>query len=101
MKSITAEEFSKRREWFTLLDIREPEEIAAASIDPHIQIPMMDIPKRMKELDKEKPIVVMCHGGARSAQVCQFMYRFGYNVTNLEGGIDAWSLTVDPTVPRY
>ena len=101
MKSITTKEFSKEKEKFILLDVRGYDELALARIDPHIQIPMMDIPKRMKELDKGKPIVVMCHGGARSAQVCQYLEPLGYDVMNLEGGINAWSLTVDPTVPRY
>ncbi len=59
------------------------------------------IPAHHEELEKETPIVVMCHSGVRSAHVCQYLEPLGYDVTNLEGGIDAWSQLVDPTVPRY
>tara|TARA_B100001750_G_scaffold29329_1_gene19781 strand:+ start:189 stop:503 length:315 start_codon:yes stop_codon:yes gene_type:complete len=86
---------------FVLLDVREPHEVNYAKIDPHIHIVMGDIPVRHEELDKDTPIVVMCHTGARSAQVCQYLEPMGYDVTNLEGGIDAWSQQVDPEVPRY
>lgn len=101
MKLVSVTEFAKRQEDFILLDVRNDDEIAAAKIDPHIHIPMMDILKRMKELNKEKPIVVMCHTGVRSAVVCRFLKPLGYDVRNLEGGIDAWSQLVDPGVPRY
>ena len=86
---------------FVLLDVREPHEVNYAKIDPHIHIVMGDIPVRHEELDKDTPIVVICHTGARSAQVCQYLEPMGYDVTNLEGGIDAWSQLVDPEVPRY
>ena len=86
---------------FFLLDVRELHEVNYAKIDPHIHIVMGDIPVRHEELDKDTPIVVMCHTGARSAQVCQYLEPMGYDVTNLEGGIDAWSQLVDPEVPRY
>ena len=43
----------------------------------------------------------MCHTGVRSAQVCQYLETLGFNVSNLEGGIHAWSLTVDSSVPQY
>ena len=88
-------------EKFILLDVREHYEVALASIDPHIHIPMAAIPGRHKELNKKTPIVVMCHTGVRSAQVCHYLQRQGYDATNLEGGIEAWSQVVDPNVPRY
>ena len=62
---------------------------------------MMEIPQRHQELDKEQSIVVLCHMGARSAQVCQFLEQMGYDITNLSGGIDAWSVHVDSDLPRY
>lgn len=86
---------------YILLDVREPHEATFARVDPHVHIPMGAIPIRYEELDKKIPIVVMCHSGVRSAQVCQFLEPRGFNVTNLEGGIDAWSQLVDPKVPRY
>lgn len=101
MKSITVIEFNERKNEYLLLDVREPHEVAFAKIDPHLHIPMSTIPMRYEELDKDKPIVVMCHGGARSAHVCKYLEPLGYDVMNLEEGIDAWSQLIDPSVPRY
>jgi len=91
----------ERENKYILLDVREPHEVNFAKVDPHVHIPMGAIPIRYEELDKKIPIVVMCHSGVRSAQVCQFLEPRGFDVTNLEGGIDAWSQLVDPSVPRY
>jgi rhodanese-related sulfurtransferase len=84
-----------------ILDVREPWEIAAASIDGTLNIPMGDIPARLAELDPDRETIVMCHHGVRSAQVAMYLARNGFErVLNLTGGIDAWS-DVDPSVPRY
>ena len=104
IKEIDVTELKKRIEnnfSFTLLDVREPYEVEFAKIEPHVHIPMETLPVRQEEMDKGTPIVVMCHTGVRSAQVCQYLEPLGYNVTNLKGGIDAWSALVDLTVPRY
>ena len=90
-----------KKEIFTLLDVREPHELAVAKIDPHTHIAMGSIPMRHQELEKGKPIIVMCHSGGRSAQVCHYLEQRGCDVSNLEGGIDAWSQLVDQSVPRY
>lgn len=91
-----------------LLDVREPWEAATARIAPRSAgsrqrlIPMGEIPARLAELDPARPIVVYCHHGMRSLQVVAFLERQGFeSVYNLAGGIDAWSLEVDPSVPRY
>ena len=85
-----------------LLDVREPNELATASIPWATAIPMGEIPMRIGELPRDKPIVVMCHHGGRSDYVAQFLNANGYgNAVNLDGGIDGWSLAVDPSVPRY
>jgi rhodanese-related sulfurtransferase len=84
------------------LDVREPFEHAAASIGGAVLIPMREIPGRTAELDREKEIVVFCHHGSRSAMVVDFLRRQGFaGAINMSGGIDAWSLVVDPSVPRY
>ena len=104
IKEIDVTELKKRFEnnfSFTLLDVRDPYEIEFAKIEPYVHIPMGMLPVRHEEMDKGTPIVVMCHTGVRSAQVCQYLEPLGYNVTNLKGGIDAWSALVDLTVPRY
>jgi rhodanese-related sulfurtransferase len=85
-----------------LLDVREPEERAAAAITPSIHIPMYEVAGRLNELPKDREIVVYCHSGARSMMVAGFLSGRGFDrVSNLTGGIDAWSVEVDPTVPRY
>jgi len=104
IKEINVAELKKRFDEifsFTLLDVREHHEVEFAKIEPHVHIPMGRLPVRHEEMDKEKPIVVMCHTGVRSAKVCQYLESLGYNVRNLKGGIDAWSILVDSTVPRY
>ena len=89
-----------------LLDVREPWEARLASIRiagvPAQLLPMGQIPARMGELDPLQPIVCYCHHGMRSLQVVAFLQRQGFeSVYNLAGGIEAWSLDVDPAVPRY
>ncbi|HEV7913362.1 MAG TPA: rhodanese-like domain-containing protein [Albitalea sp.] len=89
-----------------LLDVREPWEIEHAAIRlPGVaveNIPMGRIAERLAELDPARPIVCICHHGVRSLQVVAFLTRQGFeSVYNLAGGIDAWSLEVDPAVPRY
>jgi len=85
-----------------VLDVREPEEIEIAPFPDAIHIPMGDIPSRLTELDPDSEWVVVCHHGVRSLQVASYLARMGFErVSNLSGGIDAWSLTVDPATPRY
>ena len=89
-----------------LLDVREPWEFALAAIQVHglqtVSMPMNRVPERLAELSPMQPVVCICHHGARSAQVVAFLERQGFEAAyNLVGGIDAWSLQVDPAVPRY
>ena len=91
----------ENNEKFILLDVREKNEIHFAIISPHVHISIGEIPKRYKEFLKNRKIIVMCHSGVRSANVCQYLEPLGYNVYNLIGGIDAWSKLIDPSVPIY
>jgi rhodanese-related sulfurtransferase len=85
-----------------LLDVREPDEHAIARLPEALHIPMQQVPARLDELPRHKAIVVMCHTGRRSAQVAAFLMANGFeDVYNLRGGIDAWSVEVDPKIPRY
>ena len=89
-----------------LLDVREPWEVALAAIrldgTEARFVPMGSVPAAVDSFDRSQPVVCICHHGARSAQVVAFLERRGFDsVYNLAGGIDAWSLTVDPAVPRY
>jgi rhodanese-related sulfurtransferase len=91
-----------RGEVLAVLDVREPEEVRIAALPGAIHIPMNDIPARLSELDRDAQWVVVCHHGIRSAQVAMYLAQMGFRrVANLRGGIEEWSLTVDPAVPRY
>ena len=85
-----------------LLDVREDVELSIAAIDGALHIPMGQIPERIGELNPDQTIVVMCHTGGRSAQVATYLSQQGFPaVFNLDGGIQAWSRSVDPTIPEY
>src|SRR2546429_3663559 len=87
---------------FELIDVREPFEYEIARIDGAKLIPLGEISERLNELSGERPIVVHCHTGKRSAQAVRLLQQRGFaNVYNLEGGIDAWSDQIDPNVPKY
>jgi molybdopterin/thiamine biosynthesis adenylyltransferase/rhodanese-related sulfurtransferase len=90
------------RERFELIDVREAFEYEMARIDGAKLIPLGEIAERADELPRERPIVVHCHSGQRSAQAVRLLQHRGFaNVYNLEGGIDAWSDQIDPNVPKY
>jgi len=85
-----------------LLDVREDVELSMAAIDGAMHIPMGQIPARIGELNPDQTIVVMCHSGGRSAQVATYLSQQGFpDVFNLDGGIQAWSRSVDSTIPEY
>lgn len=91
-----------RGEAVTLLDVREPFEFRIGSIPQSLLIPMDEVPDRIGELNPNQETVVLCHSGRRSAFVCQQLKRAGFQrVRNMKGGIDRWSATVDPSIPRY
>jgi rhodanese-related sulfurtransferase len=85
-----------------LIDVREPNEYAYARIPGAVLKPLGDFREWALELDKDQEYVLYCHTGSRSWQAAHLLERMGFkNVYNLSGGIDSWSMHVDPTVPRY
>lgn len=89
-----------------VLDVREPSELRTASIRADgfelLSIPMGEIPQRLSQLDPQRPIACLCHHGGRSQRVAMFLVGNGFTtVANIAGGIDAWTLEVDSSVPRY
>ena len=87
-----------------LLDVREPEEIEIAALPNARLAPLGQIPAHIEQLEdwRDEPVVVYCHHGIRSLHAIHFLRAAGFsNLTNLSGGIDAWSCDVDPTLPRY
>lgn len=104
IEEITVEELKEkldRREDVFILDVRGPEEYEIVNIKGYL-IPLVDLPTRVEELDKEKEIIVHCQKGGRSAKAVKFLKSQGFkNVKNLAGGIDAWAKKIDPLLPRY
>ena len=86
-----------------ILDVRELDEFEIASIPDTLQIPMHQVPHNTASLPVHKKCLVMCHHGMRSAHVIRFLQQEkGFtNLYNVSGGIDAWSLKIDPSIPRY
>lgn len=85
-----------------LLDVREAWEFDTCHIAGAQSMPMNAVPARYMELDKASPIVCICHHGARSMQVARFLEHNGFTqLINLTGGVHAWALQVDTSMPTY
>ncbi|MBP6824436.1 MAG: hypothetical protein KA368_23020 [Acidobacteria bacterium] len=103
---ITVEELKAKQDAgdkFRLIDVREAHEYDHAKIGCAELKPLGRIMQWSQELsDRDEEIVLHCHHGMRSDRACQFLAAQGFsNLKNLIGGIDDWSLKVDPNVPRY
>lgn len=83
-----------------LLDVREDDEWAAGHVAGAVHIPMMQVPQRLEHdpgpITPQTPIVVMCKGGGRSAQVTAWLLQHGYDATNMTGGLLAWQAAGRP-----
>lgn len=106
MENISVSELKERLERKDskplLLDVREPWEFAICHIDGSRLIPMREIPNAIGEINRETEIVVICHTGVRSLQVCYFLQHEGFtNIKNLTGGVHAWAVTIDPGMATY
>jgi len=102
---ISVEELSRLRDEgaaFTLVDVREPWELAIAALPGTTNIPMRRLAEDISAIPRDGDVVVICHVGGRSGRVVEYLAASGYtNVRNLTGGIDAWSQRIDPSIPRY
>lgn len=107
---ITVQELASRLSSDTgnlqLLDVREPSEVAIAHLEGFQNLPLSEFAEWSEEiptrLDPHAETLVLCHHGVRSAQMCQWLIAQGFtNVKNVVGGIDAYSLEVDPSIPAY
>ncbi|MEP6919524.1 MAG: rhodanese-like domain-containing protein [bacterium] len=106
MPEITATELKQRLdngEEIQIIDVREADEVAIATIPNTKHIPLGQVINRMSEIDPSRETVVHCKMGGRSARAIEALQRSGFtgNLTNLKGGITAWSNEVDPSVPKY
>jgi adenylyltransferase/sulfurtransferase len=96
-----AEELERNPE-LVLIDVREPHEWDICHVEGARLIPLGELPERLNELDGHREIVTHCHRGVRSMRALEILRAAGFTkVRSLCGGIDAWSLEVDPSVPRY
>ena len=88
-----------------LIDVREPDEFAMARIEGSDLIPMRQVPAELQTLEgrsDEAPLIVFCHHGVRSLNVVNWLRQQGLEACHsMAGGIDAWSMAIDPSVPRY
>lgn len=95
---ITPEELRQRLsagEDLCLIDVREEDEVAAGMIPGAIHIPMGQIPQRTEELPSGAEVVFICRSGARSQRVCEYLQPFGFNTSNLSGGMIEWNETAE------
>jgi rhodanese-related sulfurtransferase len=86
-----------------LIDVREPWEFTTTRIEGSLPLPMGEVATRAhKELEFDERLVIVCHHGVRSMNVTAWLRRQGFEkAQSLRGGIDAWSVEVDPAVTRY
>jgi rhodanese-related sulfurtransferase len=94
-------EWIKQNKEFNFLDVRRDDEREISSLGG-LHIPLHELEKRYEELPRDKkPLIIYCHHGVRSLYATQFLKYHGYDALSLAGGIDLWSVEIDPTVPRY
>lgn len=107
---VSVEELAQRLtgspEDLQLVDVREPEEVAIAHLEGFDNLPLSQFADWASliqtRFDPQTETLVICHHGIRSAQMCQWLSTQGFtNIKNIAGGIDAYSVLVDPTIPRY
>jgi len=88
-----------------LLDVREDWEYGLCHINGSRSLPLAHLASHPDELDtieRDTPIVMICHHGQRSFQGGLWLERQGFTrVINLQGGIAAWALHIDPAMPTY
>ena len=105
MKQMTPTELHQRLangDALQLIDVREPEEHAIAHLPGALLIPLGELSGRHQEIDPDQEAVVYCHHGIRSMHAIAFLQKQDFdNLVNLAGGIDAYSASADPSVPRY
>jgi len=105
MKSVTPTELKQKldnKENFQLIDVREPHEAEICNLGGDL-IPMGEIMDRVEEIKKDCPVVIHCKSGRRSANVIAVLeQRLGFdNLHNLDGGILAYGLEIDPSITQY
>lgn len=85
-----------------VLDVRQAEELEIASLPGALHIPLNELPSRLGEIPRDRPIVAMCHHGMRSARATAWLLTQGItSIRNFTGGIESWANDIDPAMMRY
>ena len=98
MKTITAREVEQKLLnglQLNIIDVRETQEESKGKIPTALNIPLGLIEFRKQDLDKHKEYIIVCHSGGRSSQATRFLDRYGFNVTNMDGGMMSWEGEVE------
>ncbi|WP_040225729.1 rhodanese-like domain-containing protein [Bhargavaea cecembensis] len=93
MKAISTEELEQRLEAgeeLAMIDVREAEEVAAGMIPGAVHIPLMELPERFGELDRDTQYILICRSGGRSTMAAEFLEGQGFDVVNMTGGMLEW-----------
>lgn len=92
MERIKPAEFQvlNQKEDITILDVREVDEFQAGHIEGALNAPLSTLDKEYEQLDSSKRYYVICQGGMRSERACQFLEAKGFDVVNVEGGMNQW-----------
>lgn len=97
IKEMDVDALASTKEGIHLIDVRTEGEVARGVINGAIHIPLHLLPLRSNEIPQDRPVVIYCNSGARSAQACAFMSAKGFNnMHNLAGGIMAWARAGKP-----
>ncbi|WP_312469511.1 rhodanese-like domain-containing protein [Neobacillus sp.] len=98
MKRMTANEVEqklKNGEQLNIIDVREVAEISTGKIPTAVSIPLGLVEFKMPDLDKKQKYIIVCRSGGRSAQATLFLESYGFDVTNMDGGMIAWEGEVE------
>jgi rhodanese-related sulfurtransferase len=99
IQQITAADAARRVEdGAFLLDVREPDEWTAGHAPGATHVPLGELSARVDEVPKDRPIVAVCRVGGRSGKAAQALAASGYDVVNLDGGMQAWDAAGQPVV---
>ena len=92
-----------RGDSFRFIDVREPHEHGLAQLEGAELLPLSQAQEWIATVPHDQEIVFFCHHGGRSAQIASFLaaQRGHTNVANMLGGINEWSIRIDPDIPRY
>lgn len=92
-ESISIDDFEElmKKEFLNIIDVREPDEYASGHIEEAVLVPLQTLSEKISDFDPEETYYVICHSGGRSAVACEFMTTEGFKVSNVLGGMMAWS----------